>query len=114
MSADSLYALLERITNLVRNEERSAGLEHGLQPVHDGRAVRTGQRVAGLNGDRGESTRTQLRGGSRPAAFDAWSRSCHSPYERPGRRVQRRIRMLSDHAVRCDFMQRHEASRGVT
>lgn len=34
MSADSLYALLERITNLLRNEERSAGLEHGLQPVH--------------------------------------------------------------------------------
>jgi DNA-binding MarR family transcriptional regulator len=34
MGADSLYALLERITNLLRNEERSAGLEHGLQPVH--------------------------------------------------------------------------------
>ncbi|MFP2924191.1 MarR family winged helix-turn-helix transcriptional regulator [Pyxidicoccus sp. 3LG] len=34
MSADRLYALLERIGNLLRTEERAAGLRHGLQPVH--------------------------------------------------------------------------------
>jgi MarR family transcriptional regulator, organic hydroperoxide resistance regulator len=34
MSAESLYALLERISNLLRNEERAVGQEHGLQPVH--------------------------------------------------------------------------------
>jgi len=34
VGTDSLYALLERITNLLRNEERALGMEHGLQPVH--------------------------------------------------------------------------------
>jgi DNA-binding MarR family transcriptional regulator len=34
MAADRLYALLERIANLLRTEERAAGLKHGLQPVH--------------------------------------------------------------------------------
>ena len=34
MGAPRLYALLERLTNLLRNEERAVGLEHGLQPVH--------------------------------------------------------------------------------
>jgi MarR family transcriptional regulator, negative regulator of the multidrug operon emrRAB len=34
MGADRTYALLERITTLLRNEERAAGLPHGLQPVH--------------------------------------------------------------------------------
>jgi DNA-binding MarR family transcriptional regulator len=34
MSVDRLYALLERLGNLLRTEERAAGLPHGLQPVH--------------------------------------------------------------------------------
>ncbi|MCP3138196.1 MarR family winged helix-turn-helix transcriptional regulator [Pyxidicoccus xibeiensis] len=34
MATDRLYALLERIGNLLRTEERAAGLRHGLQPVH--------------------------------------------------------------------------------
>ncbi|NTX10783.1 winged helix-turn-helix transcriptional regulator [Myxococcus sp. CA051A] len=34
MAADRLYVLLERLGNLLRTEERAAGLPHGLQPVH--------------------------------------------------------------------------------
>lgn len=34
MAGDRLYALLERLGNLLRTEERAAGLPHGLQPVH--------------------------------------------------------------------------------
>lgn len=34
MAVDRLYALLERLGNLLRTEERAAGLPHGLQPVH--------------------------------------------------------------------------------
>lgn len=34
MAVDRLYALLERIGNLLRAEERAAGLRHGPQPVH--------------------------------------------------------------------------------
>ncbi|MFP2909941.1 MarR family winged helix-turn-helix transcriptional regulator [Pyxidicoccus sp. 3LFB2] len=34
MAVDRLYALLERLGNLLRTEERAAGLRHGLQPVH--------------------------------------------------------------------------------
>jgi DNA-binding MarR family transcriptional regulator len=34
VAVDRLYALLERIGNLLRTEERAAGLRHGLQPVH--------------------------------------------------------------------------------
>jgi DNA-binding MarR family transcriptional regulator len=34
VAIDRLYALLERLGNLLRTEERTAGLRHGLQPVH--------------------------------------------------------------------------------
>ncbi|WP_163997093.1 MarR family winged helix-turn-helix transcriptional regulator [Pyxidicoccus caerfyrddinensis] len=34
MAVDRLYSLLERLGNLLRTEERAAGLRHGLQPVH--------------------------------------------------------------------------------
>lgn len=34
MAGDLLYVLLERLGNLLRTEERAAGLPHGLQPVH--------------------------------------------------------------------------------
>ncbi len=34
MAAERLYALLERLANLLRTEERAAGLRHGVQPVH--------------------------------------------------------------------------------